>query len=189
MGPVKSNSAVRRTLRLLMWKKHALPQLSALVIQITVRRWQEVKPKSMVEVTQELQADVKRLRAVQKIQRRWRGANDVRMFRGLKDLITFRHAGDPQLLLRSMCPKEAQLLDPACRNHVRLRLGGTSFPPQIYYKIFARGVVDLNAFAPREYCDPRRYISYERYENNGWRALSGRTGNGKDEVELYTSRK
>ena len=41
----------------------------------------QVKPKTLVEVTQELQADVKRLRAVQKIQRRWRGANDVRMSR------------------------------------------------------------------------------------------------------------
>jgi len=188
-GPPTSASVVRRTLRLLTWKKHALPQLAALVVQISVRRWQQVKPKTLVEVTQELQADVKRLRAVQKIQRRWRGANDVRMFRVLKDLITFKHQGDPHLLLRSMCPRESQLLDPACRNHVRLRLGGTSFPPQIYYKIFARGVVDINAFAPREYCDPRRAITYERYENNGWRALSGRPGAEKDEIEWHTGRK
>ena len=36
--------------------------------------------------------------------------------------------------------------------HVRFRLGGLSFPPLIYYKIFVHGaIVDINAFAPRDY--------------------------------------
>ena len=35
-------------------------------------------------------------------------------------------------------------------DRVRFRLGGTSFPPQIYYKIFTRApLCDVGAFAPR----------------------------------------
>jgi len=55
-------------------------------------------------------------------------------------------------LLKSINPSEASLLDAASRCHVRFRLGGTKFPPLIYYKIFSHGgVVDINAFAPRDY--------------------------------------
>ena len=44
------------------------------------------------------------------------------------------------------------MLDPASKCHVRFRLGGLQFPPLIYYKIFVHGsVVDINAFAPRDY--------------------------------------
>ena len=65
------------------------------------------------------------------------------------------------------------------------------FPPLIYYKIFAHGpVVDINAFAPRDYmkikrekkkttvdikfdkdADPKFNGWYERFENNGWRPV------------------
>ena len=35
---------------------------------------------------------------------------------------------------------------------MRFRLGGATFPPLIYYKIFTKNpVVDINAFAPRNY--------------------------------------
>ena len=44
------------------------------------------------------------------------------------------------------------LLDNASRCHVRFRLGGTKFPPLIYYKIFSHGgLVDGNAVGPRDY--------------------------------------
>lgn len=66
------------------------------------------------------------------------------------------------------------------------------FPPLIYYKIFAHGsIVDINAFAPRDYAkikkekkkqiinikydkDPNDKHDgwYNRYENNGWRPVS-----------------
>jgi len=60
--------------------------------------------------------------------------------------------GSPYDLLKSINPAEASLLDAASRCHVRFRLGGTKFPPLIYYKIFSHGgVVDINAFAPRDY--------------------------------------
>ena len=55
-------------------------------------------------------------------------------------------------LLKSINPAEAGLLDAASRCHIRFRLGGERFPPLIYYKIFAHGgIVDINAFAPRDY--------------------------------------
>jgi hypothetical protein len=86
--------------------------------------------------------------------------------------------------------------------HVRFRLGGTSFPPTIYYKIFTHNsLVDLNSFAPRDYTrqdskltipasrfnhgvvniDPldntERSVAphdgwYKRIDNNGWRLVS-----------------
>ena len=50
----------------------------------------------------------------------------------LRDLITFRHVGDPHLLLRSMLPKEAQLLDPAVRGAAARRLNGAPFNGALY---------------------------------------------------------
>jgi hypothetical protein len=72
-------------------------------------------------------------------------------------------------------------------------LGGTKFPPLIYYKIFSHGgIVDIGSFAPRDYMqmkkdkgksgvnvkfdkpenDNQRDGWYRRYENNGWRPIS-----------------
>jgi hypothetical protein len=79
----------------------------------------------------------------------------------------------------------------------------------IYYKIFAHGgVVDINAFAPRDYVkikkekkkatinihfdkDPNDKHDgwYERYENNGWRPISDKILTPYDPVELRTSNK
>lgn len=67
-------------------------------------------------------------------------------------MINFRNKGNPFELLKTINRSEAHLLDPASKCHVRFRLGGLNFPPLIYYKIFVHGsVVDINAFAPRDY--------------------------------------
>lgn len=83
------------------------------------------------------------------------------------------------------------------------------FPPLIYYKIFAHGsIVDINAFAPRDYVkikkdkkkatinirfdkDPNDKHDgwYERFENNGWRPISDKILTPYDAVELRTSNK
>lgn len=40
-------------------------------------------------------------------------------------------------ILRQLCPTEAELLrDPALSGVVRLRFGGPSFPPAIFFKVF-----------------------------------------------------
>jgi len=147
-------------------------------------------------------------RAAMRLQRAWRNLLDRRAFETLKDtILAFRRSGDPYLLLRSILPREAMLLDPAMQVHVRFRLGGYKFPPSIYYKIYTHGaVVDVGAFAPRNYAAERQMKEalppedswYEREENNGWRPLISRLvvraermqpgGDGRDEVERTTSR-
>ena len=65
---------------------------------------------------------------------------------------SFAGKGDPRSILRAINPREAELLDAASRCRVMLRLGGTRFPPSIYYLIVSEGpVCDVGAFAPRQY--------------------------------------
>ena len=100
-------------------------------------------------------------------------------------------------------------MDPASRCHVRFRLGGLKFPPLIYYKIFVHGsVVDINAFAPRDYNqikkqkrkatinikfdkepDDKHEGWYERIENNGWRPINDKILTPYDQIEIDTSNK
>uniref|UniRef100_A0A7S0MRA8 Uncharacterized protein n=1 Tax=Pyramimonas obovata TaxID=1411642 RepID=A0A7S0MRA8_9CHLO len=128
------------------------------------------------------------------IQRAWRRFSSIKIYRYYRDMINFRERGDPAQLLRAINPREAMLLDAATGCHLRFRLGGLTFPPIIYYKIFThRPVTDICAFGPRDYCRevtlaPKNLHSheipgvqnflqdrsgwYQRVENNGWRPLS-----------------
>lgn len=77
---------------------------------------------------------------------------NVKIFKYYRDFINFKEKGDPSMLIKSINPSEAQLLDPASQVHIRFRLGGDKFPPLIYYKIFTHAsMCDINAFAPRNY--------------------------------------
>jgi hypothetical protein len=87
---------------------------------------------------------------------------------------------------------------------VRFRLGGAKFPPLIYYKIFSHGgVVDINAFAPRDYMALKKEVGkqsinvrfdkhendnqsgwYQRSENNGWRPINDKVLAGSDQIEI-----
>lgn len=49
-------------------------------------------------------------------------------------MINFHEKGDPAQLLKGIAPSEAELLDPAVSACVRFRLGGSSFPPMIFFK-------------------------------------------------------
>jgi hypothetical protein len=84
-----------------------------------------------------------------------------------------RCRGNPSKLLKGINPLEAQLLETAVDCHVRFRLGGDTFPPNIYYKVFSKSnVVDINAFAPRDYSSlPREMnnedkIKFSTYQRN-----------------------
>eukprot|EP00931_Biecheleriopsis_adriatica_P056719 TRINITY_DN33629_c0_g1_i1.p1 TRINITY_DN33629_c0_g1~~TRINITY_DN33629_c0_g1_i1.p1 ORF type:complete len:579 (+),score=84.49 TRINITY_DN33629_c0_g1_i1:70-1806(+) len=137
--------------------------------------------------------------AARKIQHAWRGIQDYRVYETLRDTIgSCRRSGDPYLLLRAVLPRESMLLDPAMQIHARFRLGGTRFPPSIYYKIYTHGnIVDLCSFAPRNYHAAREGNNdaawYQRVECNGWRPLNARitktNARVMDEVEKDTSRK
>ncbi|KAG7396939.1 hypothetical protein PHYBOEH_001506 [Phytophthora boehmeriae] len=91
------------------------------------------------------------------IQNAWKSYTHRRVFRYYRDLLAFRHAGDPGRMLRAINPSEASLLDASMGAHVRFRLGGLAFPPTIYYKIYTRKpVCDLGAFSPKNYTVSRQ---------------------------------
>ena len=59
--------------------------------------------------------------------------------------------------------------------HVRFRLGGYSFPPGIYFKLYThRPLCDINSFAPRDY-------SKEKKSDGGFR--NSAVGNGASAVK------
>ncbi|XP_078699181.1 uncharacterized protein LOC144926376 [Branchiostoma floridae x Branchiostoma belcheri] len=135
-------------------------------------------------------------KAAMKIQRAWRRHIDVQVYRYYRDLINFKGKGDPSMMLRCINPNEAKLLDSAMGAHVKFRLAGDRFPPNIYYKIFThRTIIDLCANSPKDYTKAailrveakqrhNRTVHkplvddktgwYERIENNGWRLVSDR---------------
>jgi len=144
-------------------------------------------------------------KAVAIIIRAWQRFSDQRIYRYYRDLIKFRERGDPQLMLKCINPGEAELVDAAAGIHVRFRLGGTQFPPVIYYKIFVHNAVcDINAFAPRDYTRHKAKTAkqqnvkghevendhsgwYERMENNGWRPVADRALQMADATTQETS--
>lgn len=86
------------------------------------------------------------------IQRGWRRHAARKIYRYFRDMIFFRERGDPAQLLKAINPREASMLDAASGTHLRFRLGGTTFPPVIYYKIFThRPVTDMCSFSPKDY--------------------------------------
>jgi len=90
--------------------------------------------------------------AATKIQHCYQAFINRRVYRYYRDLLEFQNKGDPKLMLRSINPGEAAMFDKATNVCVRFRLGGSGFPPNIYYKVFTRSAVcDIGAFAPRDY--------------------------------------
>ncbi|XP_078078957.1 protein MFI [Mustelus asterias] len=146
------------------------------------------------------------------IQRAWRRHVDTQLFKHYKNIINFRGQGNPQFMMKCINPIEAKLLDSAAGVHVRFRLGGETFPPKIYYKIFThRTVVDICANSPKDYTHPGlkqklpRQIHnynpvkdqeddrngwYKRIENNDWRNLSDKyLGTTTDYMEFEPNKK
>ena len=125
-------------------------------------------------------------------------------------LLSRQHA-DPVLLLRTLQARDQTLADSASGLYVRLRLGGATFPPLIYYKVFTtQHVTDIGSFAPRHYAldDKRRRDAkkarlelgdgqdrtdvqywYQRWENNGWRVVGGQLllEHREDDIEASTA--
>jgi len=148
--------------------------------------------------------------AARRVQTLWRRFSGMRIYRYYRDLIRFREAGDPRSFLRSINPRETELIDAAAGTFVRFRLGGITFPPLIYYKIFThRTVADVGSFAPRDYAhqyEPANVMVaennhpkpgeaaswdvdgwYQRVENNGWRPVSERVMLHEDPIAVLTA--
>jgi len=131
------------------WKynimRHSLYHIAAMQIQYTWRNYCQHKYINLHKPSPEAAAA-----AV--LQRAWRRYTNLRIYRYYRDLITFRNAGDPKVMLKAINPLEAGLIDAAAGLHVRFRLGGHLFPPTIYYKMFTHNACcDIGAFAPRDY--------------------------------------
>ncbi|TPX32357.1 hypothetical protein SmJEL517_g04523 [Synchytrium microbalum] len=136
--------------------------------------------------------------SARKIQRAFRGWQDRRVYAFYRSLIRIREGSQPHHLFRVINPRESHLIDPATEMHMRFRLGGIAWPPVVYYKIFTqRGIVDLGSFAPREYFSERLEEErrkhdgwYKRVENNGWRPVSDKMMDPKqDDVTRSTTLK
>ncbi|XP_063676456.1 protein MFI-like isoform X3 [Bolinopsis microptera] len=173
-----------------------------------IQRWwflQRANNNSLYSMTSEERSmnstgSLTRDKAATIIQRSWRRHIDIQVYHYYRDLIKFYSRGNPQFMLKCINPKEAALLDFAAGIHIRFRLAGEKFPPNIYYKIFTyRPVTDVNSFAPRDYTvsnwaapgatvknskvdnpnDREDIVTdlsrwYQRRENNGWRLVSDR---------------
>ena len=164
--------------------------IAAAEIQFYWRRYREDK------YIESLEPELVRVGASM-IQAAWRRYSNRQIYKYFRNLIRFKDRGDPAAMLRSINPGEAGLLDDASGCHVRFRLGGVTFPPQIYYKIYVHApLVDMNAFSPKDYfamgvngsgVDPAEAMHnrgggekrgkasemwYRRVENNGWRPVS-----------------
>jgi hypothetical protein len=131
-------------------------------------------------------------RAAKKIQRAWRSYVNKKIFEYIKKVLLNKLSTvNPWKMLKISNPTECTLVESSCNMHVRFRLGGDSFPPQIYYKIYTNGpVCDVNSFAPRNYAKIKKNYPtmsleqykklskehpldgwYKRVDNNGWRAV------------------
>ncbi|KAK2870125.1 hypothetical protein Q8A67_024517 [Cirrhinus molitorella] len=146
-------------------------------------------------------------RAARIIQRAWRTHVDTAVFKHLKKLVSFHNQGDPRLLLRFINPAEADILDAASGALIRFRLGGPTYPPNIYFKIYTRApIVDMCASSPKDYTQLKKPASsqinngrlmindgddhsgwYQRVENNGWRILSCKISMFEDPITQDTN--
>ncbi|CAN0239235.1 unnamed protein product, partial [Ectocarpus sp. 6 AP-2014] len=104
--------------------------------------------------------------AAKTIQTCWRSRVSKSIYRYYRNVIDFRLGGDPRLLLRAINPGEAALFDRAAGVHVRFRLGGYTFPPSIYYKVYThQPVADIGAFAPRAYSEDAKDTPADRWNH------------------------
>ncbi|CAG2231539.1 Uncharacterized protein C11orf65 homolog,Uncharacterized protein C11orf65 [Mytilus edulis] len=178
------------------WKKHR----EKLQVKTPVQQVQYVPPKPQpvqmpVQISRPRRPLTERLAATI-IQKSWRRHIDIQVYRYYRDLINFKARGNPALMLRCINPNEAKLLDGASGVHVKFRLAGERFPPNIYYKIFThRPIQDMCANSPKNYTvstvklqmakdvhskvrgapeAPDKNEWYKRTDNNGWRLVSDR---------------
>lgn len=156
----------------------------------------EPRVKSEVVIPKRISRPLSLQEAASKIQKAWRRHIDIQVYRYYRDLINFKSRGNPSLMLRCINPQEAKMLDAASGIHVKFRLAGERFPPNIYYKIYThRPIQDLCANSPKDYTSPGVKLKmakdqhnrgrlevntkdttgwYQRMDNNGWRLVSDR---------------
>ncbi|XP_056290690.1 protein MFI [Pseudoliparis swirei] len=121
------------------------------------------------------------------------------VFKYFKELIGHFKQQDPRAILKAVNPREAELLDAGAGVFIRFRLGGITFPPNIYYKIFTyRPITDLCASSPKDYTQPslKKPVSrqerpgwYQRTENNSWRLFCSKVVPMNESKEIGANKK
>ncbi|KAL0488228.1 myosin head domain [Acrasis kona] len=139
-----------------------------------------------------------------RIQQCWKNYLNREIFKFYNELIKFREKAPPREILRSINPTEAKYLDSASGVHIRFRLGGSKFPPTVFYKIFIHSpLIDINAFAPRDYTKHKQKSAvhtnskghdkpldksnwYVREDRNGWRPVTEKAFNEIEDVGVFS---
>ena len=146
--------------RRFMYKKRFVLQIACLIVQTAYRNrieWKRQVLRSrefsfMANAASPRRKEEMQSFAVRRIQQSWRAFCNRKVYKYYRDLVCFKLQGAPADLLKTIIPQETGLFDKASGVHVRFRLGGSSFPPKVYFKVFThRPLCDVNAFAPRDY--------------------------------------
>lgn len=144
--------------RRVSYRRHLASQIACLIIQST---WRTHRAR------RKLTARFNRLSAALAIQICWRSFCNRRVYAYFRELVLFKLKGLPQDLLKTIIPAEVAVCDRASGIHVRFRLGGFSFPPKIFFKIFThRAVCDVGSFAPRDYTQESPVEPLQRHNNS-----------------------
>lgn len=142
--------------KLFNYRTHLINQVAAIVIQMNYKNY--LHRCSIPLPLRQLSIYDQRQLAVDRIQRCWRAFCNRRIYRYFRDLIITKLQSATIELLKSVIPNEHCAFDRANGTHARFRLGGSIFPPKIYYKIYThRPLCDVNAFAPRNYTEEKDY--------------------------------
>eukprot|EP00760_Papus_ankaliazontas_P034704 PhM_4_TR7421/c0_g1_i1/m.37431 len=165
--------------RWLTYERHTVYYVAAAVLQKAWTSYRQRTTQRMLRRRTQRVFLSKEDSAAGKIQLAFRSYSNRQIFRFYVDLIRFRERGDPKLMLRCINPLESGLFDSASGLHVRFRLGGSQFPPTVYYKIFVHGnVADVGAMAPKDYVRVRQRKAADCTRNNksSQRGPQDRTG-------------
>ena len=136
--------------------KKLINQVAAIVIQTIWRNFRSEKIiyKRTVMLNPHLAAHI--------IQLKWRSFCNRRVYFYFRELVVVKLKGAPADLLKTIIPNESGFLDKAAGVHVRFRLGGSIFPPKIFFKIFThKPICDVNSFAPRDYKNEKNIEAYQ----------------------------
>ncbi|KAI3355116.1 hypothetical protein L3Q82_017988 [Scortum barcoo] len=175
-----------------MRKEHLLSSFSPLICLSTCSLHEEDHQEPQQAALQQVAARI--------IQKAWRRYVHREVFNYFKGLIYQCNQQDPQKILKTVNPREAELLDAAAGVFIRFRLGGPTFPPSIYYKIFThRPITDVCASSPKDYTqlglkEPSSWQEdrsgwYQRMENNSWRLYCSKVVSTGDPAEIGADKK
>jgi hypothetical protein len=147
------------------YHKRAVNQIAALVVQTAFRNFlfQRRMKDRIARLQRGHDQNITRESAF-KVQRAWRSFCNRRVYNYFRDLVINKLKSAPADILRTIIPNEVDFLDSASGVHVKFRLGGSTFPPRVVFKIFThRPLCDVNAFAPRFYCEEKEPDEDERF--------------------------